>query len=100
MSKRKSFVPTLSVSTNNIGQCGKHFRQPERAQKSQNRSHGYQRRAFTQHQQQHLSFTRAQRHANSDLLAALRNRIRGDPRQSDRGQYQAEHSNSAVSIHS
>src|SRR5262249_6034416 len=39
---------------------------------------------------------RAQRHANSYLLAPLRNRVRRDPGESDCGQHQAEHSNAAV----
>ena len=55
-----------------------------------------QRRAFAQHQPQHLRLACAQRHANGDLLAPLRNRVGRHSGESDCGQHQAEHSNSAV----
>src|SRR5262245_16195166 len=80
----------------NIGQRRKYFGHRERAQKSENRSDAYQSRAFAQHQRQRLPLTRAQRHANSYLLAPLRDRVRRDPGDSDCGQHQAEHSNAAV----
>ena len=70
----------------------------ECAQKSENSSNADQRRAFAQHQPQHLRLARAQRHANSDLPAALRNRVGRDAGESDGGQHQAEHSDSAIGI--
>src|SRR5262249_36379468 len=51
---------------------------------------------FARHQQQRLPLTRPQRHANSYLLAPLRDRVARDPGESDCGQHQAEHPNAAV----
>ena len=66
----------------------KYFCHRERTQKSKNRSDGYQSRTFAQHQPQHLPLARAQRHANSDLPAPLRNRIGRDSGEPDGRQHQ------------
>jgi hypothetical protein len=79
------------------GQCRKYFSEHKGAQESKNGSGSDQSGAFAQHQPQHLSLTRAQRHADSNLSAPLRDPVSGDPGESDCRQHQPEHSNSAVS---